>query len=1130
MAEDNLREVGKTKVIKIPRKPIYKGNFAKVYFGKFDGKNVAVKKLDESEKNSQAELQYLRDFQHENIVRYLYMDTDPDEDSFFIVLEKCECTLKDFINERKCDIPPLEILWGVTHGLVYLHEYKRLVHRDLKPSNVLMYFGDGKWVPRISDFGISKTIDLNKTKVTQTSISGTVGYSSPEALRQEKLDSRADIFSLGAIYIYVLSGGKDAFLSDALRLEYDIREGNVKPNLEDIAEDAKTLISSMTAHDREDRPWIRGVMAHHLFWDGEKKITFIQEVSDMIISVDSFPKLEEKVDEIVGDWRDTLYKESSIVEEVFRKMHAKKQKNGVCDLLRNIRNLKNHYNEKPEGFKEYVGTMPDGVVRFFERLFPKLIPYVYEAMRSEMESFNLEKFYKFKGHSGLDLSRSPSRPDGAATVNEKSQGYISMAEEKNDKLVLRKYQWELAESAIAGNNTLIVAPTGSGKTAVLTGIIQDRISKKIDGCIIFLVPSTALAHQQYEFLTRYLDCSVEKIIGEFTTLAPPGEKILANVVTVMTPQVLINELTRKSDERSISFKNISMLLFDECHNANKKHPFKQILDLFHDAKQDRKSSNPQIQIVGVTASPGVGKHKDRAKVKANLLELMASLNVTLPPTTVKANLDELERHQNEIAESYVKVPTETKFGNDVKKTMAEIENEVKAINERNGAERLNKIPGNRSNQSYEKWTEDLKQHGKLDLRDQESARILITYAEHLNMYNFLLQLKDLVPNAMTHASEMVTFQEEGFENEALKAKYQALQAKSVNLKVPMLDRLFDIIKNEFTSNADARCIVFVKRKLTAKSLEECMSQNPDLSRLNPKFLTGTHKTGLSEEMTKVVQDNVIKAFRSGETKVIIATSVAEEGIDIKECNLVIMYNYVTGEVGRIQRKGRSRASGSRSILITSVGSDHLRLEQDNIVCARATNQAIDDVSKMSLGDLKKQIQDIQQKQIAERKRKLQIISNQNDSPSNWEILCGKCKNFLTVGSRLRHIEDTHIVVQDPGFEKRVVKEVNPFTKGPHIIVKGDFLCSNPKCRIKVAVEMVHKQSTYPTLSIKKILLRKQDGTLKDPKKKSNFPFTVTKSIDDVDENLELNMGSADDSFSSVLNEDNYVEALEMLTE
>lgn len=47
---------------------------------------------------------------------------------------------------------------------------------------------DGRWVPKISDFGISKTIDKNKTKVTQTGVKGTVGYTSPEALRNEKLD------------------------------------------------------------------------------------------------------------------------------------------------------------------------------------------------------------------------------------------------------------------------------------------------------------------------------------------------------------------------------------------------------------------------------------------------------------------------------------------------------------------------------------------------------------------------------------------------------------------------------------------------------------------------------------------------------------------------------------------------------------------------------------------------------------------------------------------------------------------------------------------------------------------------------------------------------------------------------
>jgi len=56
-------------------------------------------------------------------------------------------------------------------------------------------------------------------------------------------------------------------------------------------------------------------------------------------------------------------------------------------------------------------------------------------------------------------------------------------------------------------------------------------------------------------------------------------------------------------------------------------------------------------------------------------------------------------------------------------------------------------------------------------------------------------------------------------------------------------------------------------------------------------------------MTKVGQDDNLNAFREGSCKVLVATSVAEEGLDIKECNLIITYNYSTNEVGQVQRKG-----------------------------------------------------------------------------------------------------------------------------------------------------------------------------------------------------------------------------------
>ena len=48
---------------------------------------------------------------------------------------------------------------------------------------------------------------------------------------------------------------------------------------------------------------------------------------------------------------------------------------------------------------------------------------------------------------------------------------------------------------------------------------------------------------------------------------------------------------------------------------------------------------------------------------------------------------------------------------------------------------------------------------------------------------------------------------------------------------------------------------------------------------------------------------MLKDFREGHHKILIATSVAEEGLDIPECNLILRYNYSTNEIGRMQTKG-----------------------------------------------------------------------------------------------------------------------------------------------------------------------------------------------------------------------------------
>ena len=61
-------------------------------------------------------------------------------------------------------------------------------------------------------------------------------------------------------------------------------------------------------------------------------------------------------------------------------------------------------------------------------------------------------------------------------------------------------------------------------------------------------------------------------------------------------------------------------------------------------------------------------------------------------------------------------------------------------------------------------------------------------------------------------------------------------------------------------------------------------------------------------MTKNDQDNTLKYFRSGKHKLIIATSVAEEGLDIQKCNLVIRYDHVTNEIAMVQARGNVMVS------------------------------------------------------------------------------------------------------------------------------------------------------------------------------------------------------------------------------
>ncbi|GJN28609.1 hypothetical protein PR202_gb16813 [Eleusine coracana subsp. coracana] len=105
-----------------------------------------------------------------------------------------------------------ELIRGICCGLQYLHIECRIVHLDLKPQNILL---DGKLVPKIADFGMSRLFGEQCSRIITSHNGGTLGYMAPEYIQNGLISMEADIFSFGVIIIEIVTGYKHRPNSEA---------------------------------------------------------------------------------------------------------------------------------------------------------------------------------------------------------------------------------------------------------------------------------------------------------------------------------------------------------------------------------------------------------------------------------------------------------------------------------------------------------------------------------------------------------------------------------------------------------------------------------------------------------------------------------------------------------------------------------------------------------------------------------------------------------------------------------------------------------------------------------------------------------------------------------------------------
>ncbi|KAI0243611.1 bifunctional endoribonuclease/protein kinase ire1, partial [Massospora cicadina] len=410
--EDGTTIIGS--IILLPEILGYGSHGTVVYRGRFQKREVAVKRmLLDLVAIAEHEVQALEDSDdHPYVIRYYCAERC--DQFMYLALELCPTSLQGLIEGThglRCPIliTPPTILYQIMRGVHHLHHLK-LIHRDLKPQNILITRSRDRfgrvhgWRALISDFGLCKRLEAGQSSFHSSLVSGaagTVGWRAPECLTaaeptpegpcaagRKRITRAVDIFSAGCVFYYVLRHGQHPFGDGYLR-EGRILEGsfNIAALLSDpgiaYRHEAHDLIGRMLDPDPDRRPDSLTVLLHPYFWDANRKLAFLQDVSDQLESelrpwYRGAPlDLEAGAAAIIGEnWLHRMDKRVLGDLTKFRGYDGTK----LRDLMRAIRNKKHHYADLPTHVKRAYGPLPDRFLAYFLTRFPNLLLHAYGAL------------------------------------------------------------------------------------------------------------------------------------------------------------------------------------------------------------------------------------------------------------------------------------------------------------------------------------------------------------------------------------------------------------------------------------------------------------------------------------------------------------------------------------------------------------------------------------------------------------------------------------------------------------------------------------------------------------------------------------------------------------------------------
>ncbi|QGA80556.1 DEAD/DEAH box helicase [Candidatus Nanohalobium constans] len=452
---------------------------------------------------------------------------------------------------------------------------------------------------------------------------------------------------------------------------------------------------------------------------------------------------------------------------------------------------------------------------------------------------------------------------------------------KTEEIESRTYQEVIAASS-RDQNTLVVLPTGLGKTMIALMVASQKLDK---GKTLFLAPTKPLVQQHKREFNKFLDIPEDQLkVMTGDTRPAKREKLWQEKQAFFaTPQIVENDII----SGKIPFEDFSLVIFDEAHRATGDYAYNFI------------SEKTSCQKLALTASPGGDKEK--------IMEVADNLEINNFEIRTEDDPD-VEPYIEDKEVNWKRVSLDNRFQTANKKMEDAKRTQLKKLQKLDQLDSINNV----------QKTDLLNLRGKLSskLSSTDDPKLYSAISHVATALKMSQAIELLQTQGVSQAYDYIR----GLDNDDSKAAARALEdedflkAKSLieylrkkGEEHPKIDKTRELLSD---LSGDEKAIVFTEYRATAdKILEELEEEG-----LKPvKFIGQQGDDGMSQ----TEQIETLSEFDDGEHNVLVSTSIGEEGLDIPAVDKVLFYEPVPSAVRDIQRAGRTgrQEEGEVTVLI-----------------------------------------------------------------------------------------------------------------------------------------------------------------------------------------------------------------------